>query len=611
MRPHIVALVIAVIFASVALAQQADPTAAARASAAVLLADAAVVPWDVARADRGSPPDEWRERAQDILCLVGRQGWSSGCVLTDLTGQRLLDFMSPRPVAPVPMALLPVEEARKTALDFAQRHLPELAGTGGEVTCTVEDHIAPHGAYLVTCQRLEQGVAVPTRALVGVRVYDGKIVRWRPEHQPVTADLTLTITKEQAQEIAAKNVPGNTLEPVMWLDARPEIVVLPDGQRCVWTVWAELKTKNSGAPRLLECFGHWQIEAKSGVVLQQELVKPTPERFFWYAAKGGPRWPESGRPLPEALGRDSSPVASPDGSRLVFTSDRPREGYPLWMAPRSWSLFIVNRDGSDLACLPATQPSCARWSPDGKAVAWSEAGALILLDLASGQKTRLAAPAPMQYNHYTWLPDGRIVAIADRFRGDTRLHLLDPKQPASSPVELPQCRQAVEQYAALLTDAQGRLLVVINAGGGATRDNERIQKPFRLVALSPATPDAPAQELVQYFPGSDNLQWTPSGRLLARASRGGAWVTMDPASWTAEEWHVPRVLQPARQGQYSVFDPQGISWSGSEMFLVAQYHSGNKDDAPAQVIYACQPDGSNSRLVTRPDSAVVPAWAAK
>ncbi len=62
---------------------------------------------------------------------------------------------------------------------------------------------------------------------------------------------------------------------------------------------------------------------------------------------------------------DGFPALSPDGTRIVFDSNRRRaEGEPL----NTSDLFVMNTDGSEQTLL--TRGSSATWSPDGKMIAF-------------------------------------------------------------------------------------------------------------------------------------------------------------------------------------------------------------------------------------------------
>ncbi|MGQ9626227.1 MAG: tetratricopeptide repeat protein [Anaerolineae bacterium] len=70
----------------------------------------------------------------------------------------------------------------------------------------------------------------------------------------------------------------------------------------------------------------------------------------------------SGPKLITTDGRDSSPSASPDGSKVAFMSQR--DG--------SWDIYVVNVDGTGLARLTEShgQDGLPDWSPDGKSIAF-------------------------------------------------------------------------------------------------------------------------------------------------------------------------------------------------------------------------------------------------
>src|SRR5215210_7325635 len=62
---------------------------------------------------------------------------------------------------------------------------------------------------------------------------------------------------------------------------------------------------------------------------------------------------------------DSLPAISPDGTRIVFDSNRLRSAdQPL----NTQHLFLMNTDGSGQ--VPLTSGSSASWSPDGKRIAF-------------------------------------------------------------------------------------------------------------------------------------------------------------------------------------------------------------------------------------------------
>ncbi|HYN06196.1 MAG TPA: amidohydrolase family protein [Vicinamibacterales bacterium] len=120
---------------------------------------------------------------------------------------------------------------------------------------------------------------------------------------------------------------------------------------------------------------------------------------------------------------DTDPAWSPDGTRLVYSSDKDSEHLQLWIRDMRTG---QGRRVTDLA----SQPQGATFSPDGARVAffsvdgmWRVAG-ISVLDVASGRVTRIHDQLP-QPGTPTWSPDGRRVALANvaplssRFREGT------------------------------------------------------------------------------------------------------------------------------------------------------------------------------------------------
>jgi Tol biopolymer transport system component len=107
---------------------------------------------------------------------------------------------------------------------------------------------------------------------------------------------------------------------------------------------------------------------------------------------------------------DTDPAWSPDGSQLVFSSDRGGKLLELWIHDF--------RSGQDRQLTNlTTQPQGAAWSPDGKRIAFFDvdgmwrAASLSVVDVATGKVTKIhdtlfGPGAP------TWSPDGKRIALA-------------------------------------------------------------------------------------------------------------------------------------------------------------------------------------------------------
>jgi Tol biopolymer transport system component len=98
---------------------------------------------------------------------------------------------------------------------------------------------------------------------------------------------------------------------------------------------------------------------------------------------------------------------SPDGSQIVFTSDR--EG--------SANLYLMKADGTDVRRLTREMGGdiSAKWSPDGKRIAFSRSGALMVMSADGSDAVRLFEPEPEKTAALCragsffgdWSPDGQ------------------------------------------------------------------------------------------------------------------------------------------------------------------------------------------------------------
>jgi Tol biopolymer transport system component len=135
--------------------------------------------------------------------------------------------------------------------------------------------------------------------------------------------------------------------------------------------------------------------------------------------------PVDGKPLnvtkDQAL--DTDPAWSPDGSQLVYSSDKDSDHLQLWIRD-------MRTGQSRKVTSLTTQPQGATWSPDGKRIVFFNVDGMwrvaqmSVLDVATGAVTKIH-DSLAQPGTPTWSPDGKRIALAEvapytrRFREGT------------------------------------------------------------------------------------------------------------------------------------------------------------------------------------------------
>jgi Tol biopolymer transport system component len=211
-------------------------------------------------------------------------------------------------------------------------------------------------------------------------------------------------------------------------------------------------------------------------------------------------------PLTHGEGNDASPSLSPDGERVVFTSDR----------GGNWDLWVGRVAGSPPAPI-TNSPEVERqpvWSPDGTRVAFvrlrldGSATDIFVMPSSGGEARRLAEgsidPA--------WSSDGRYLAFSEFADGWSRI--------AAVAVEGAEPRRAVTEvemdffHRRPSWTPDGRMLVFNRSRGGFVGQIMRV-----------SSEGGSAEQITQDPDGTANIEATvsPDGRYVVHASdRGGS-----------------------------------------------------------------------------------------
>jgi hypothetical protein len=539
------------------------------------------------------------------ITLENRRGATS-YVLVAEAGDRVIEYDALLPLPPLPDATIPREQARQIALDFARRHLPELFAEGGAVLVEPQEKVTANGAYSFTLFRTAQNARLLTRARVGVRVYDGKVVHWRSDLIPPTVPLTAGVTLEQAQASATESLAKGYYTPVQWLDGFLEVIWWGKEQKLVWRVWVQAKRPQEAADYIGDIW-IFEIDAADGKIARTKKMGGR-DLYEYYVQKSGkelPPWP-----FPDAVFADHRPTLSPDGRRLLFASSRPRRGYPEWMVSRGLGLFIANADGTGVSCLVPAVGGHPKWRSLSE-VAYLGSSGIVLHNLDDGRQTVLTPEKDWQYGSFVSLPDGRIITVACYKQGATKLWILDPAKPDAGPTELPSKSDFITRHVVLMLDPQGRLLYTMKTQTGITTNDDprRRTEPYRLCRMDLKAAQPTEEMLAEYLSGGNSIQWGPQGLLYLSKSEAGLFQTVDVATGTTGEWRAPRPEQPECERKRLV-SPDSIVFSqdGQSFLFTSYYSSAKPGDQAADVIYSCGIDGTGIRLVTRPDKGLAPVF---
>ena len=123
-----------------------------------------------------------------------------------------------------------------------------------------------------------------------------------------------------------------------------------------------------------------------------------PRKIYLIPSEGG-----APKPLTPEEGVEGSPTWSPDSSTIAFTNRSIDE------------ILLYDVDSSSVSAMPGTKGLYyPDWSPDGRIIgAWTTEGALVALDVQSGERIELLGP-DVQIQVFYWANDSEHIFFVDR-----------------------------------------------------------------------------------------------------------------------------------------------------------------------------------------------------
>jgi dipeptidyl aminopeptidase/acylaminoacyl peptidase len=250
----------------------------------------------------------------------------------------------------------------------------------------------------------------------------------------------------------------------------------------------------------------------------------------------------------EAVKAVSDPQMAPNGSAVLYAV----RTASLGTNSRSSLTYKVAASGGIATAFPdaSTSASEARWSPDGKRVAYIAGGQLWVADQMGGARKQLTTLAGGATGPI-WSPSGDRIAFTSRVYpscSEDACNAARQKAADSNPVKAHIADELMYRHWNAWDDGTRAHLFVVGADGNGLLD------------LTPgATYDVPPGP----FGGSEGYAWAPDGRELAYtakdAGREDAWSTDNNLYTVPAAGGKPAVITVANKGadENPVYSPDG------------------------------------------------------